>query len=640
MSVTITSRGIPVDTVRPYDGCIAPRADGGFNWIKPFYTAPLINPCEFIVANLEANTYHSCLETGWRPGKSGKYPSQNFGPKHQLRAADGRIFMPASKAGVYYYDPLDELVHDLGRVQDPAGGDIPDSTTYAMVFNETGSLLFGTTVPAAPVNGDHRPCVFTVDPVTLKITFKSRVGSTLRTLNGYGYYAWVCGNWGYTIVGQEFWEIVATNLTTGVSTTLANESVNGWGYFDDVPGKGLTVRLVRNNRIAGETTRRWWLIDGQLVPYTVGQDPPVLRNVTPYSNPVVNMPQIDEMSLPQHIVKWRPAGSTDAWTSNHFGVTYAAPIPIDSLTTLPDGSVFFDVTQYQGFGVIDTDDVIANFGAFSGVTEGDARCVVGGLIYFSGYPNGVLYSYDVTKPWDGLVNGSGNPKFLNYFAPSGTLSQVKRAEALAYGAGPARLYMAGLKDRTGTGGGIGYYDIGTKKFDGHADGLENVYGHIGLAALPNLLVMSGSTVDGGPGPLILFTSNLVELERQFPIAGLSDPGKLFTTSGETHIVVALSVGGGCAYRYDVISRALLGVIDLSGLGVIGVSTQAVDGSILVIIAKAGVSRFVSIDPISLSYTVYGDLPAGLGPVTCIAESPMRGTVLISVGAELFELEAS
>ncbi len=620
MALSVESLGIPVDTARAYDGCLVPRNGGGWNWIKPFYTAPTLVPCEFVIAHLEDNTFRSCMESGWVAGKAGRYPTPpgNFGPKHQLRAPSGDVFMVAASCKVYRYSVADELVHDLGRVQLPAGGNVPDSSAYAAVFNEDGSKLFCTSVAASST--DHRPCVFTVDTATGALRFLSRPGSTTRTLNGYGYYAWVVGNYGYTLVGEELWDIVATNLTTGVSMTLATESVNAWGYFDAVPGKGLTVRLVRNNRLPGETTRKWWLIDGALVPFVDGQDPPVLRDVTPYSNPAPSMPQIDESMLPHHVLRWRPFGSTGAWTENRFEITYAAPIPVDSLYTLPDGSVVGDVEQYQGFFRV-TDGEIENFGAFAGVTEGSARLVVNGLLYVSGYANGPLYVYNPALPWDGTTN----PKLLGFFAPSGTLSGVKRANALAYVAG--RIYMAGLRDRTATGSGIGYYDLTTKKFSGHYVGLENYSGHLGLVTFPDRVVFGGLTTTGD-AQFIVHDLNLVELERQ--TLGLADTGRLFRTSEPT-VVVGVSITDGLAYRWDVYSREFLGTVDLSILGAIGVMTQAPGGEIITVVG----SSLVAIDPWTLSYTVFGELSLG-GPVTCIAMTDDR-TALVSVGAEVFSV---
>ncbi len=636
MSIETSLVGTPVDTVRGYDGFVVP--DGpDFIIGKPFYTAPSINPCEFKLMRTRDGHVDSWLEAGWLPGKSGKYPSINFGPKHQLRTAAGWIYMPTSKTGLYVYKPEDGM-HDLGRIQQPTGGDVPDSSMYCLVFNKDGTKLGGGSVATAANGplGDHRPCVFWVDAATGTKHPAVRVGSTVRTLNGYVYYCAIENDNLWWVVGEEFWELGVTNMVTGVSTVMASEFLNGWGYFENVPGKGMTARLARNVHTAQETNRKWWLIDGQLVPFTVGQDPPVIRDVTPYTNPVPNMPQLDESQLPQHVMRWRPgnAAPTDPWTSIHFELAFPKPIPIDTVYTLPDNSVLWTVGQYLGAGNLADDGTITNFGAFGGVTEDCLKVTINGLVYFSGYANAPLYVYDPSKPWAYNVAApeslTSNPRLLKFFAPSGTLSQVKRANVLA-AAGPtaSKIFMVGLKDRTGTGAGIGSYDIAAKHFDGHAFGLENFGGRLGMAVpTPSLVVLTGRTIDRTDAPVIWYDSDLVELGRVIPFEGLDDGGRLFASGGEPTIVVGLSMDGGVVYRLDLATGNVVGISDLSGLGLIGVSTQAADGSIIAVVGDS----MVRIDPATLSYTVFGTI--GLGIVTEICATAYDKVVL-SVGAQLF-----
>ncbi len=643
--------GIPVDAVRAWQCCVVPRSGSNAGWthVKAYYTPPAINPVQFIISHLDAGTSGSCLESHWVAGKTGKYPNPAGASNvtnSQLRAPSGRVFMMASSTKTYYYDPADELVHDLGRVQF-SGSDLPDSSTYSLVFNEAGTLLGGGTVATAAngPSGDHRPAAFTVDPVTLVVRYLARIGGTTRTLNGYCYYSWIVGNYLYCIVGQEFWDIVAVNLTTAVATTLATETVNGWGYFDQVGTKGVTVRLVKNNKAVGETTRRWWLINGTLVDYVSDADDIEVHDATPYSNKVVQPPQIDESLLAQHIVKWRPFGSTGAWTSNTFSVIYSSPIPVDSLWTLPDGSIFGDVEQYQGFFRI-TDGAIQNFTAFNGVTEGYARIVINGLMYFSGYANGPLYVYDPTKAWDSVTN----PKLLGYFAPGSTLSGVKRAAFLAYGSNPSRLYMVGLRDRTASGAGIGYYNFATKKFFGHFTGLNFYQGHLGLVVVDSLakVIMGGQIGDDpnlpGQTPteaqLIVHDLDCVELERQTPIAGLLDTGKLFRTAAEPSVVIGLSPGGKLAYRWDFVSKTLLGTVNLSAYTKVGWSCQDELGTIYVCLDN----NLAAMNPLTLDCLTIKDLGPDIcdanGPVTAICASAALGTITVSAGTKVFSITST
>ncbi len=359
-------------------------------------------------------------------------------------------------------------------------------------------------------------------------------------------------------------------------------------------------------------------------------------------NQPTNMPQIDESALPQHVVKWRPFGDAGPWNHNAFEITYNAPIPINSLTTLPDGSVFGDVEQYQGFFRIGLNDEIENLGLIlppnPGVSEGNnARCLINGLLYFSGYSNGVNYRYDPNKPWDGKTN----PEFLQWFAPSGTLSKVKRMNALACNASPPREYAAGLCDRTLLGSGIGYYDLTTKKYTGHATGLNFYVGHLGLVVLPELgRVVFGGLIGDDPNfpgqtpsesALVFHDLSLVELTRVTPIPGMKDTGRLFNTP-DPFVLLGLSITDQVAYRFDAANLLLLGTMDLSALGTIGVSTQDVDGNIVAVIG----TKIVRIDPTTLSYTVFGDLDSG--PVTAIAMGDNPETLLFSVGADVYRAD--
>ncbi len=638
--------GDPVDAVRAWDGCIQANGTGGFRWIKPFYTPPSLVPCEFVIADLDQNSWTNYLETGWTAGKSGKYPSQNFGPHHQLRAANGRIFMPSSKCGVYYAE-TDGTVHDLGRVQLPAGGgNAPDSTTYSMVFNTDGSLLLGGS--GASSNTDHRPLVFKLDPSTLTMTFLARVGSTTRTLNGYSYYLWAVGNWLYALCGEEVWDVVAINITTGVATTLATETVNAWAYFVQIPGKGLTVQLVKNNRIAGEVVTQSWLIDGALVAYTVGVDPPGGNvDVTPYSNVLANMPQIDEALIQQHVVKWRPFGSSGSWTKNKFDISHTDPMAVDSLATLPDGvSVLGDVEQYQGFYRVNSDGSIENYGAWNAVTEGSARCVANGKMYISGYPNGILEEYDPGADWDiatTTLAALRNPKLLGSYSNGVSFSGVKRANALAYGATPSRLYMAGLRDRTAIGAGIGYYNFsGTPKFAGHFTGLNFYRGHLGLVVSSLGYVIFGGLIGDDPAhpggtpteaQIIIHDVHLVELERQTPVAGMLDTGRLYMRASEPSVVIGLSIDGQRAWRWDFVIRTLLASVDLSAEGAIGVSTQDADGNLIAVLG----TLLVRINAATLARTTLLDIAASLpaGQVTCIAS--VTGAVVLSIGATVYRV---
>ncbi len=614
MTFDITDLGTPVITARLWGVGLAPRAGGGWNWIGQFYNYPNKNPTEWVVMNLETGSYTIDRDTPYITNKQGKY-AKDFGIKNQYRAANGRIFFPAVSVNNWYYDPSDGRVHDLGKCPNGNGVTVTDGSSYSICFNQSGSLLCVGTIAAGTT--DKRPMVYTLNPNTLAMAAMCRVGSAGHTLNGYAYYLWQDGDWLYVLVGQEIWDVVAVHIPSKTQTVLATETVNPWAYFVQKP-EGLTVQLVKNNRIAGEVVSQYWLIDGALVPYVAGYSPGALpfthRDVTPYKNAIVTPPQIDDTSCPQRL-KWRAFGSTGAWTENPFGVVYAGPIPVQSIVVLPDKSIYGDVEQYQGAFRKTPGESIVNFGEFHTVTEGDARAVANGKLYISGYPNGALWEYDPDAEWS--IEAPANPKKLGNYSNSTNLSGVKRAILLAYNASPSRLYMAGLRDRTAKGAGIGYYDFTSKTFAGHFTGLTYYYRRLGLAVVGSKVVLSGAIDTDEPGypassSFVIHDLNLVELERQTPFVGLLDAGKLFTT-GEANVIVALSVDGQRIYRWNIATGTLINSVDLTFYGAVGFSTQNPDGRILVVLG----TDLVAINPITLTCTVLGSL-ASIGAISYMA----------------------
>jgi hypothetical protein len=138
-------------------------------------------------------------------------------------------------------------------------------------------------------------------------------------------------------------------------------------------------------------------------------------------------------------------------------------------------------------------------------------------------------------------------------------------------------------------------------------------GHLGVVVFHNLsrVVMGGLIGDDPNFPgqtptvsqLVLFDLDLNEIERQTPIASLIDTGFLFKTS-ETNVVAGVSPTSMIAYRWNIVSKTLLGQIDLSSYGAIGSAiTQAADNTILLI---AG-STLLRIDPLTLAVTNLGTL---------------------------------
>ncbi len=618
----MTELGTPVIAARLWCDAVVPRAGGGWNVIMPLYNAPNLNPVEWIVAHAEGNTYERYEQSDWTSGKQGKYPNQNFKSKHQLRAPNGDVFFVAVSAWNYVYDLATETVITLGRCPDGNGVVVTDGNTYSAVFNQTGSILAcGTTAAGA---ADKRPMVYTINTTTRTMTPLCRVGSARSVANGWVYYLVVDGDWLYACVGQGTWDVIAVHIPTRVETIFGTESTNAWAYFVQREG-GVTAQLVENNKIAGESITEWWLIDGEAIPYVAGEPSPSPRDTVAYKNATVEPIQTDYSQRPKSFA-WRPYGSTDAWTTNEFEIEHSSPIDIESLTALSDGTILGNAVQYRGFFGVD-DATVANYGEFLGVSD-VVTCVVGTIVYITGYPNGVLWKFDTALPWS-----TTNPVKLGSFSNSITHSGVKRITQLKYDVVSGRLQAAGLRDRTGFGAGIGLYNIAAGTFGGHFTDLEMFTGRLGLAVLPASVVMTGLTPDETESQLVIYSLALVESARQTPIAGLKDLGPIYKASSTD--VVGLSRDGALVYRWNTSTGTMVESVDLTAEGAIGVSTQLGSSTLVTMLG----TNLVAIDLLSLDRTIIGDLASVVGThgaITCIA-AVSSTEVYVSAGTHVVKV---
>ncbi len=548
----------------------------------------------------------------WVPGQRGRYANSNFTTKSQMRAANGRIFFPADQCELFYYEPADGTVHDLGRVP----GTVNDSLLYSLTFDHTGARLFGGTLAGTPAPG-RRPSLVMIDPNTLAMTYLCQVG-TDRTKNGYAQFIRVVGNSAWVIVGQEKYELVLVDIAAKTSTVMASDPSSV--KFIHVAGVGLTAQ------IGGTNGPRYWLLDGAFVPYVAGVAPPgPAQDLAPYLNPLVNPPQIDDTGTPS-VLRWRPYGSTGAWTDIQLPPVHGAPVPIESLTALPDGSVFGSVATYGGFFRVDPSGHVAASSLRSSITDAHGL-FARGMLFLGGYPNGITYVFDPSAPIS-----KDNPHELVRFSDSVSFSGLKRADVLGYSPARDRLYVGGTRDRNGYGGGIGYYDFAsaTAPLGGHFVGLNNFTEDICLAVLdyPGLVVFSGrigdDPLDPAPAPteaqLVIHNMDTNELERQTPIPGLQATRHLFECT-DPNVVVGLA--DDIAYRWDVVNKRLLSAVSFGGIGVLGATCSGPAG----IVTTMG-TTLVVIDPDTLRITSLGTVPT----VNRIAQS--GADVYVAIGAQL------
>lgn len=614
--LTPIALGAPVESSRLFTDGFVPNARGGHNWIGCFNNDPQPVPAEWIVLDT-ATGAQTVDQDNPDPGKRGKPGSQQYRIKHQLRAPNGCVFWPGTSAVNWVYDPRDERMHFLGRVPNGNGVIVTDAAGYSMVFNTDGSWLYGGTTAAGGT--DKRPMLYSLNPNTWEAEALLRLGGNAHTQPGWAYFLWAVGDWVYGIVGKDFFECVAVHVPTKTQTILFTEMDHPQMFFVQKP-EGLVLQSYTYRLQTNQTLKEFLLDDGKLYPYVAGQQPFPWRDVTPYANPVLDLPEVDETPVPNGI-RVRPKGSTGTWKYLPIHINYALPIPIDSLTALPDDTVLFSVENYLGFGKFSLQSgETTTFGPWDGISEGNARVIVDGKLYMSGYPPR-LEEYDPTQPWSPT-----NPKLLGSFSDGVNLAGTKRTNVLVYRDG--RIYSAGQREREGSGAGVGYYDFVTKKFAGHYAGLEMITGHLGLACVGDRVVLGGNTPQ-----LVVHDMNLAELVR-FSLPELTETGKLFNVTGTTR-VVGVSVADGKAYSFDL-DTMKFEAVDLSAFGPVGVVSQDIYGNVTLVAGPDpahGSTSVLQLDLVDVQrVTLIGRVPDG-APISRIAQ--VNCDLYMARGAELF-----
>lgn len=622
-----TSIGTPVRSSRAWVNALAPNARGGWNFITQIYEYHSPDPVEWFVIDLDTGKYTVAQR------QTGIYARTQI--KNEILAANGRIFFPENETFMDYYDPADETLKQLGRIVDPPGD---NKFIYRLELGSDGKLYGGT-------QSNKLPVVFQLDPETLAVKILGSVGQH-RIGYSYAYYLAPDPPWLYVAVGENPWELFAVNLTTGAQTLLATRSDHAFMHFERHP-EGFTASMTTGLRTAQQQKETVWLADGKMFPFQPGYDPAHLpfkpRSVEPKAGRLENPPEIDTTALTPDAsgighVRWRPAGSPDPWHDVTFQTKYTSPVDLESLVALPDGTLLGNATQYHGFFRYDPKTgALTSYGPH-GPSQG-ARVVMNGKVYIAGYPNGVLYELDPTKPWTSSASIDGkdgaNPRKLGTFQTT----QTHYAYALVPAAN-GRLYYAGRRERDGTGSGIGYYDPKSETFAGHDDNLGAVDPD-GLAVLDAVheVVFSGQQRDpaAGPGQLVVYDEDLHELERLVVKPDLDHTGELYAVPGTSLVLGVIRADTdpkrrthhpnqiNAIYRYDISAKR---IVDWQDTGQIGPATlRTSDGSVWVVID----GMLTQIDPATFEQTVVGALPDA-APESHLA---WQGDALyMTVGAEL------
>jgi hypothetical protein len=585
LPVVVEAVGIPVRASRTWASALAPNARGGWNFITQSFELYTESPAEFIVVDLERGT--STIQEGTPK----RFTNANFKVGSELRAPNGRVFFPGVDNTVAYYDPKDETVKELGSLLPIA----EDKLFHQAVIAPDGKLYLGT-------QSSKLPTIVQLDPVTLDARVLGQVG---RQRNGYSYaYEMVVdSSWVYVTVGQSPWELVALHIPTGTSKVLATRDERGFMKLED-RANGVVATLITNLRTKSERREELWLAGGtgRPTPSPRAARRTAGRGVEP-PPPEVDLSAANPDANGIGRIAWRPRGSSEPFRKVQFKVQHVAPVKLESLVALPDGTLLGNAKQYHGFFRYRAERGFEFHGAHG--PSGGPRAVLNGHVYIAGYPKGVLYRFDPAQPWTStlademnalrdLPPSDVNPRRLGNFRETGT----HYASFLV--ADGDMLFYAGRRERDGEGAGVGSYDPTRGLFAGHFRGLTTL-DPSGLAVLGEDVVFAGkSRVRGREAQLVIYNRALEERARVVPRAGLSSAGTIFPTP-EPGVIVGIVAEDKIAYRYDVRARKLLGWVSLDGQP--EASARRADGTIWLVLDRT----LVRIDPRTLALTPFGDV---------------------------------
>lgn len=644
----IVDHGIPVTSSRQWVTALSPNPAGnGWNYIVCSWPGGT-DPLEWVVLNdLTTAPAPAIYET-----LSGFYPNTLFGYGSNIRAPNGRIFFPLFRLYTAYYDPTTEQIQVIGPVvETPPINPNASTAFYSASFDVAGLLYFATQ------ESQNRPsCVVVTDPTTLAQTILGYVGDGALSYTTFGYYiapdTVTATKFVYVAYGQNPWQLWALNITPGPSfgtaTKLYEVTATGNISFSNISGQGWVATIHTNLGQPDNVTTKWWCLDGAIYAYTQGQPPPsgapATRNVTPASNPLASGAPLLDLAGGIGVVGWRALAS-DPYTYVNYSVNYTAPKPIESLVASNDGLVgnaeqYFGVFQYD-----EDDDSVTWYGSWPGGPSRGPRLNVDGTVYFAGYPNGVMYSYDPDAAW---ASGT-NPTLLGYVGQGGTqYAGIKYSDFMAWAplaGSQGRLYVAGSRERNGVGSGIGSWDKATGTFAGtySATGMSSVLpdGVCVLGSLSRVVMSTRLITPPGTANLYVFDYSFNLIATLPVIVGLASLGPIFETT-TPNVITGIVQGSGNQlglWQYNVATQTFIQYVELAVVGTLGAYCQRPGGSVWIMSGN----NLVNVDITNLTADVIQDLTS-IAPVEVMGFASDASALFLAggvnetiEGAQLFSL---
>lgn len=471
-----------------------------------------------------------------------------LGRANQLRAPNGDVWLVAAKNHIMKWSGDLETVVQLPQVQDPAlGSPLPnnnpvkktpdDNTQYLHFFNRTGTKLYTGT------QSNFKPALIETDTTTGVSTVLCHTRfTTAHSLPNYPHSGAFDDPWMYEAVGKDPWDLIATHVVTKEQRLLATRPATGNIAIAIKAGVAPFVKMDTNLGHPDNSHTEFWLIDGAIAFVHLNNQtsyPFPVRECTPYSNPVVNPPEIDD-TPGFGLVRWRMTPGVGPWQSMAFPVPFGAPVANESLLSLPNGDALGNAENYSGFWWYHyATKTVTWFGSMSGIVSRAKTIFINGIVWICGYPNAELWAVDLSQPWD---EATGNPVQHANFHGSG----VKYATALDYSPSRQRIYMTGWREREGIGAGIEWYSIPNAQYGGGTyAGLETVKPNDGvvLDTIGRFVLSVEAYPQQVPplpndGKLVVFDLDHNRLPDQYILSNMRSAGQLFKTA-DPNVIVGL-----------------------------------------------------------------------------------------------------
>lgn len=386
-------------------------------------------------------TYISSLDlVGFDPA-SGKYtvwPNSEGGAWAMENGPDGRIYLGTYFQGhVLRLDPRTDKLDDLGQA-------IPGETYIWQLSLGPDAKLYGCTYPGAKL--------LRVDPETGAMTDLGKMDPVQN------YNRTLCAapdGWVYCAIGSEKANLVAYNIATKELRSLIPDAERG-------PGFGQVIRGEDGFAYGSCLGKSYRLRDGA-------------------ATPIASLPA----AMPRTKLK-------DGRAVSDPGTYPGRELPIFRVAAGPDGKLYgssilpeyllrFDPAEHKNT----TMGLIPGAEAYSMQSHS-------GKLYIASYTGATLQAYDPSQPFKPGASRTNNPSYFGSTAP-----HQDRPYDMAVGT-DGRIYLACVPSYGYHGGAISWYDPATGSLDHVPTPVEN-QAIASVCALPNGLLVFGTSTEGGPG---------------------------------------------------------------------------------------------------------------------------------------------